>query len=136
MQMPTNKIIDKIELFTFYKLFFSDTDDWHMLSDSAKMQHAFMLTRLIAIKHPEYIQCFNNFHSVHVINGLHDNFKSKGRQPSWAYTKTTNKKSNDLDVLSKYPAQIIQYSEVIAELDKELAAWSQSEKPKTLKKKK
>ena len=148
--------ITKIDLFPFFRAFFSDDMTWDMLTDSAKKQHAFMLNRFLAIKRPEYIQCLNKFHSVHVINALHQEFKSKGSPPSWMYTKTTKSGTQAKEIdLSKYPVEIIQRfiyyhqlekesfalvidlhaKEVIVELDKYLAQWNQVAKPQKITKK-
>lgn len=105
MQEDTTEIITKIEYFPFLKIFFADTEEWSRLNDAAKMTHAFKLNRLLAIKHPEYMQCLNKQLTPAIVDALHNSFKSKGRQPGWAYTKTNAKDIED--PLKKYPAFII-----------------------------
>jgi hypothetical protein len=137
--------IDKIDLFPFLKIFFADTEEWATLSDSAKMQHQWMLFRFLSIKHPEYMQCLNMMKvTVSTIDALHWTFKSKGKQPGWMYTKTNSKLIDD--PLKQYPKHIIQEfveahgleeksfriamelheAEVLKELDSQLKIWNQS----------
>lgn len=103
-----SQLIEKIDLFPFYKCFFSDDGSWETLSSGAKMQHAFMLYRLLSIKHPEYMSCINSLRSSIVIDALHNEFKSKGRQPSWAYTKSGKEEKPTAETLKKYPDVLIQ----------------------------
>lgn len=146
MQTDTTEVITKIELFPFLKLFFQDSEEWHSLSDGAKTSHAFMLNRFLAIKHPEYVQCFNKQTSPAIIDALHNAFKTKGKQPGWMYTKT-NAKGYD-DPLKPYPQFIINdfifahglefksfqfalemhEAEVIAELNAALKVFNQTNK--------
>lgn len=99
-------IISKIELFPFYRAFFSEDGTWEKLTDKAKQAHIFPLYRLLSIKYPEYIQNLNKIHSVQVLDALHNAFKSRGKQPGWAYTKAKQRKDEDL--LKKYPDYLIQ----------------------------
>lgn len=104
--MQNKPTIESIELFPFFRAFFCNDGVWETLTDKAKLQHAFMLNRYLSIKHAQYIQNFNKFHNVHVINALHEDFKSKGKSPGWMYTKTTDSTVTK-HKLSEYSSEII-----------------------------
>jgi hypothetical protein len=103
--------ISQIDLFPFFRAFFADDSEWELIEDSAKMKHAFMLNRYLSIKHPENIQCLNTHHSIHIINGLHDQFKSKGKSPGWMYQKrkasSTNSSISWEIWLKQWPTELI-----------------------------
>lgn len=140
--------IEKIDLFPFYRAFFSEDGTWETLTKGAKMAHAFMLHRLLAIKHPEYMSCINNVRSVYIIDALHEEFKSKGRQPGWAYTKSEKEIKPFLEELKRFPDILInnfinfhqlerksfeflmsyESQEVLKELDTELKIYNQNSK--------
>lgn len=146
--MQNTSVITSIELFPFYKAFFCKDGTWERLTDQAKMKHCFMLLRLLSIKHPEYIQCLNQFHSVQLLDALHNAFKSQGSQPGWAYTKVKENASSK-HLLDKYPKWLIEefcqghglekksfeflfsvhQTEVIEHLDKSLDVFNQVMKP-------
>lgn len=145
--------VEKIDLFSFYRAFFSTDGIWETLTDKAKMDHAFMLHRLLAIKHPEYMSAINTVRSIYVLNALHEEFKSKGKQPGWAYTKSTKEETPIIESLKKYPDILInnflnahglerksfmfllEYdsASVFKQLDNEMKVYNQSTTKKTKK---
>lgn len=143
-------MIDSIDLFPFFRAFFSIDDTWDTLTDRAKTMHNFMLLQFLSIKHPEYIQEFNKNTidlNVHVLNALHNAFKTP-KYPGWMFTKV-DKISKVDDTLSKYPVELINEfikshqleeksftflyethkEEVLQELNIQLKSWNQTIKP-------
>lgn len=98
---------EKLPLFDFFKLFYSDSKEWDLIPDKVKSGHSYMLMQFLAIKVPEMMQFLNKSNSSVVVDILHEMFKHYGKPPAWMYTKTDkSKKIKNID-LSKYSKEFI-----------------------------
>lgn len=91
-----------MNVFKFFHAFFSNDDEaWKKIPNKIKVEHSYMLYRMLANKYPKDI------HELHisyvsndyrVIDALHNTFKRLKKQPQWAYNKKledTKKRDNE-----------------------------------------
>lgn len=94
--MHLNKVtkdIEKLDLFEFINIFFTDKEQYARIQDKVKTQHAWMLYQFLAIYHPREICAVAEVVHPRLIDSLHLAFYSGKRAPRWPSSKSTKTES-------------------------------------------